>query len=115
MSPPAKPASLEAAEKQRSEPSPRCFFMRVLAARLSIQWRPWRPGTWAGWGRDRIVSARRAGAMTGSFKYWLGLGPLLVWVIFPMTRRQIEMERRLIEPALRRINRRQKRLERRRS
>jgi hypothetical protein len=87
--------------------------MRILAARFS-KWRSWPPGTWAGWGRDRIISAGTTG-LRGSLKYWLGIGPLLLWIMVPMTRRQIEEERKLIEPALRRISRQSKKPRRRRS
>jgi hypothetical protein len=63
----------------------------------------WRTGSrWLAWGSTTVVSAGRGG-LRGSRQYTLNIGPVVVGLMLPLSRRGQADEERRMAPALRRV------------
>ena len=67
---------------------------------MQLLWRP--TGRWMTWGSTTVVSARDAG-VKGSRHYTASLGPLMLGVMLPLSRRELAEQSRRLRPALRRV------------
>ena len=72
---------------------------------MQLLWRP--TGRWMTWGSTTVVSAGETG-LKGSCQYTASLGPLMLGLMVPLTGRELEEQRRRLQPALRRVAKRQR-------
>jgi hypothetical protein len=69
--------------------------------RVKLLWRP--PArAWVSWGRAAVVSVGAKG-LQASRQYSLGVGPMLLWLIVPMSARERQRQMDLAQPNLRRV------------
>jgi hypothetical protein len=72
--------------------------------RVKLLWRP-SARAWVSWGRAAVVSVGAQKLQT-SRQYSLGVGPMLLWLIVPMSARERQRQMDLARPNLRRVAKR---------
>jgi hypothetical protein len=66
---------------------------------MQLLWRP--TGRWITWGSTTVVSA--GAGVKGSRQYTASLGPLMLGLMLPLSRRELAEQSRRLQPALRRV------------
>lgn len=74
-----------------------------MRVRFRLLWRP--SSRWITWGSATLVSVGSAG-VRASRQCTASIGPVTLWLIVPLSRRQHQEEERRVQPALRRMAKR---------